>query len=131
LRKYDNPFEVVGFRIKSVTFVENKEEGSRLTLMQIWIISLNIEKRADYTLSVTGNEFVFWNMKASKKNVKWYQNDNSCYLKSCFESKTTGAGGGSRTHKVVTPEDFKSSASAYSATPACEVLWRRRADSNR
>ncbi len=32
--------------------------------------------------------------------------------------RVISAGGGSRTHKVVTPEDFKSSASAYSATPA-------------
>jgi hypothetical protein len=35
-----------------------------------------------------------------------------------IEANLDGAGGGSRTHKVVTPEDFKSSASAYSATPA-------------
>jgi hypothetical protein len=39
-----------------------------------------------------------------------------------FEAEKTGAGRGSRTHKVVTPEDFKSSASANSAIPAKNVL---------
>jgi hypothetical protein len=38
-----------------------------------------------------------------------------------FESKKAGAGGGSRTHKSFTSEDFKSSASAYSATPAMRI----------
>ena len=48
------------------------------------------------------------------------------------EANLVGAGGGSRTHKSFTSEDFKSSASANSATPAIiSEDWRRRADSNR
>jgi hypothetical protein len=41
----------------------------------------------------------------------WLLYPGSCLLKN-------GAGGGSRTHKSFTSEDFKSSASANSATPA-------------
>ncbi len=49
---------------------------------------------------------------------EWNQTPEKLLLDYCNLVISRGAGGGARTHKDLRPEDFKSSASANSATPA-------------